>query len=114
MQKSFYFERSASGFFYHTAGTSLCREFVNTFALGEPEYIKATITNKRPHQSRWRKVIGRKGENIARVNGVSFTLLPEHMRLLSENNDLLWIKIEPANKRDHDEYTERSFGNRYY
>jgi len=113
MQKSFYFERSASGFFYHTAGTSLCREFVNTFALGEPEYIKATITNKRPHQSRWRKVTRIEGSR-ARVNGVSFTLLPEHADLLFKNNGLLWIKIEPVNKRDHDEYTERSFGNRYY
>jgi hypothetical protein len=114
MQKSLYFQRSSSAAFYHTAGTSLCCEFVNTFALGEPEYIKATVTNKRPHQSRWRKVTRIEGKNKARVNRVTFALLPEHTRLLSENDGLLWIKIAPANKRDYKEEAKRSPSNKYY
>jgi hypothetical protein len=109
MKQSFILSASNSCEFYHCGPYSICGGFVwNLFGLACP-YIEATITNNRPHQSRWKKVTMSKDyHHLLSIGGSTFTPLSEHRNFLNKYGGVLWIKISPAKKEDFDKYTVRT------
>ena len=108
MKQSFILSKNNyRGEFYHSGPYAICTKFVQQlFCSDYPDYIEITITNKRPHQSRWRKVI-LKNVRLS-VGGLEFTPLPEHLDFLTKYGGVLWIKISPADKEDFDKYQIRT------
>jgi hypothetical protein len=109
MKQSFILsKKNYGGEFYHSGPYGICSGFVwNFFGLDCP-YIKATITNKRPHQSRWKRVTRAESYSYLSVGDLTFTPLPEHLDFLHKYGGVLWIKISPAKKEDFDKYTART------
>jgi hypothetical protein len=98
MKQSFILSKNDyNGEFYHSGPYSICTKFVwNLFGLAHG-YIEVTITNKRPHQSRWKRVTRSEEKfNYLSVGGLTFTPLPEHLDLMDKYGGVLWIKIAPS------------------
>ena len=96
MKKSITMHRYYNGDFYrdYTNVNALCVDFVKLFT--DSPNVTVSVTNKCPHQSRWRKIssIGGCCAELGR-GGPRFDLLICQREFMDKYGDVLWIKIEP-------------------
>lgn len=74
---------------------AICVDFIKLFT--DSLKVTVSVTNKRPHQARWRKITStEKGGVILGRGGPCFDLLICQREFMDKYGDVLWIKIDPA------------------